>query len=49
MFVLEWFSRNKEHPLKNTGMEYLKVMFLILMILTFGSFSEMQQFIYFQF
>lgn len=49
MLVLEWFSRNREHPLKNSNYGILKSVFLIFMILVFGSFSEMQEFIYFQF
>jgi len=46
---MEWFSRNREHPLKNSSLAYIKAVFLVLMILIFGSFSEMQEFIYFQF
>jgi len=46
---MEWFSRNREHPLKNSSLAYIKAIFLVLMILIFGSFSEMQEFIYFQF
>jgi len=49
MLVLEWFSRNREHPLKNSNYGITKSVFLIFMILVFGSFSEMQEFIYFQF
>jgi len=49
LICMEWFSRNREHPLKNSSVAYIKAIFLVLMILTFGSFSEMQEFIYFQF
>lgn len=49
LICMEWFSRNREHPLKNSSLAYIKAVFLVLMILIFGSFSEMQEFIYFQF
>ena len=49
LICMEWFSRNREHPLKNSSVAYIKAIFLVLTILTFGSFSEMQEFIYFQF
>ncbi|PZW39042.1 D-alanyl-lipoteichoic acid acyltransferase DltB (MBOAT superfamily) [Mesonia algae] len=49
LICMEWFSRNREHPLKNSNIAYIKAVFLVLMILIFGSFSEMQEFIYFQF
>lgn len=46
---IEWFSRNKEFPLYSTKPNYIGVSFIIAMILIFGSFSEAQDFIYFQF
>jgi len=49
LLLMEWFSRAKEHPLKQTNYLYFKALGLIAMILIFGSFSEMQEFIYFQF
>ncbi len=49
LLIIEWFSRAKEHPLKQTNYLYFKALGLIAMILIFGSFSEMQEFIYFQF
>ena len=49
LLIIEWFSRAKEHPLKQTNYLYVKALGLIAMILIFGSFSEMQEFIYFQF
>src|SRR5690606_35389328 len=44
---IEWFSRNKEFPLFSTKPNYIKVSFIIAMILIFGSFSIPQDFIYF--
>jgi D-alanyl-lipoteichoic acid acyltransferase DltB (MBOAT superfamily) len=49
LILIEWFSRHKEHPLKNGTFIYAKAILLIFMIMTFGSFSNMQEFIYFQF
>lgn len=49
LVLIEWFSRFKEHPLKDTSYVYVKATILIFMIIVFGSFSDMQEFIYFQF
>lgn len=49
LLIIEWISRNKEHPLKNSSHLFFKALGLIAMILIFGSFSEMKEFIYFQF
>jgi hypothetical protein len=49
LVLIEWFSRHQSHPLKKTSFVYFKAIFIIFMILMFGSFSEMQEFIYFQF
>lgn len=45
----EWFSRNIEFPLYSDKYSLVKVSSVILMILVFGSYSEIQEFIYFQF
>lgn len=49
LLIFEWFSRDKEFPLYSKRPLWLKTSFIILMILIFGSFSEAQDFIYFQF
>ena len=46
---IEWFSRNKEFPLNSIKPNYIGVSLIIILILIFGSFSEAQDFIYFQF
>lgn len=56
LFVLEWFQRDKEHPLQvNSGIiekkwyvSYLFDMTMIAIVILFGNF-ESSQFIYFQF
>jgi D-alanyl-lipoteichoic acid acyltransferase DltB (MBOAT superfamily) len=45
----EWYSRKKEFPLIGGKYNTLKVLVTILLILLFGNFAEMQEFIYFQF
>ncbi|UPT70061.1 MAG: MBOAT family protein [Flavobacterium sp. JAD_PAG50586_2] len=46
--VMEWFSREKEHPIFGRA-KTIKAFFIILMIIVFGSYSEASEFIYFQF
>jgi D-alanyl-lipoteichoic acid acyltransferase DltB (MBOAT superfamily) len=48
-FVLvEWFSKTKEEPISGK-LEYLRVIVCILIIFVLGSYSNPQNFIYFQF
>ncbi|MEZ4857200.1 MAG: MBOAT family O-acyltransferase [Flavobacteriaceae bacterium] len=50
LFVfMEWFNQKKEFPICSNEYEYVKVSFLIALILFFGSFSNAQDFIYFKF
>ncbi|WP_394906966.1 MBOAT family O-acyltransferase [uncultured Mesonia sp.] len=49
LLLIEWYNRHYEHPLKTGRFLYFKALFLIFMILVWGSFSDMQEFIYFQF
>ncbi len=44
----EWFSRTKEHPMQKKYV-WFKTIAVIIMILMLGNFSNMQEFIYFQF
>ncbi|WP_225035568.1 MBOAT family O-acyltransferase [Winogradskyella sp. SM1960] len=46
---IEWITRTKQHPVKNTTTPMLWSMILLLLIFVFGSFSSVQEFIYFQF
>src|SRR5690606_11656774 len=46
--LIEWNIRQQEHPMHGKN-AFLKAAVLILAILLFGSFSEVSQFIYFQF
>jgi alginate O-acetyltransferase complex protein AlgI len=51
LLVMEWFNRNKEHPLyseKNSIRNKIKCCFIFLMIFFFASFNK-NNFIYFQF
>ena len=45
----EWFSRTLEFPLYNKKFSLPRVALVLVMILAFGSFSNIQDFIYFQF
>jgi D-alanyl-lipoteichoic acid acyltransferase DltB (MBOAT superfamily) len=45
---LEWFSRNEDHPMQKKYV-WFKTIVIIIMILMLGNFSNMQDFIYFQF
>ena len=49
LLVFEWTNRSKEFPLIGKKFSYLKSTLVILLILLFGSFSNIQEFIYFQF
>ena len=49
MLFFEWFSRKQEFPLASSNYSYVKTIAIIIMILVFGSFSYIQDFVYFQF
>ncbi|MEP0263921.1 MBOAT family O-acyltransferase [Dokdonia sp.] len=46
--IIEWFHRKYEHPFVGR-LKWLKIAFIILMLLTLGVYSDHQDFIYFQF
>ncbi|WP_179351904.1 MBOAT family O-acyltransferase [Winogradskyella vidalii] len=46
---IEWFSRRKQHPLETIKKPMVWSLILIFLIFVFGSFSSVQEFIYFQF
>jgi len=46
--LLEWFNRQKEHPISGQ-LKWIKTIGIILMIILFGVYSNHQEFIYFQF
>ncbi len=48
LMVFEWFSRFRDHPL-NDSYKLAKTIAIIIMIITLGNYSNMQEFIYFQF
>ena len=48
LIVFEWFSRNDEHPMQKKYV-WFKTIAIVIMILMLGNFSNMQDFIYFQF
>ena len=49
LLAFEWVSRHKEFPLYGSKFELPKVILIITLIMIFGSFSTIQDFIYFQF
>ncbi|WP_040278185.1 MBOAT family O-acyltransferase [Psychroserpens damuponensis] len=49
LVLIEWFSRQEEHPLKNVKYPTFFTFFIIMLIVVFGSFSNIHEFIYFQF
>jgi D-alanyl-lipoteichoic acid acyltransferase DltB (MBOAT superfamily) len=49
LILMEWFSRRNEHPLKNIKYPSFYTLIIVLLIVVFGSFSSIQEFIYFQF
>ncbi|MBT8309090.1 MAG: MBOAT family protein, partial [Flavobacteriaceae bacterium] len=48
LFSFEWFSRQNEHPMQR-GRVWVKTTLIIAMLLALGNYSNMQEFIYFQF
>ena len=49
LLYYEWFSREVEFPLYSSKFSLLRVAVVIALIVVFGSFSNIQDFIYFQF
>nr|MCH9659497.1 MBOAT family protein [Bacteroidota bacterium] len=49
LLVFEWPSRHKEFPLEYAKPLWVKAPIIIFLIILFGSFSEINDFIYFQF
>jgi D-alanyl-lipoteichoic acid acyltransferase DltB (MBOAT superfamily) len=49
LILIEWFSRQKDHPIKNVKHPTVFMLLIVLLIVLFGSFSNIQEFIYFQF
>ena len=49
LIIIEWFGRHQEFPLLKDNRYQFKTIIAILFILVFGNFSEMNDFIYFQF
>ena len=49
LLCIEWFYRSKDFPLTEDNKYFGKTIVIILLILTFGSFTNMNDFIYFQF
>ncbi len=49
LIIIEWMYRNESFPLLNDNKFQLKTVAVIVLILMFGSFSDLNNFIYFQF
>lgn len=49
LLIVEWFSRHKSYPLASQKLSLLPMAIIIALIIFFGSFSDMQEFIYFKF
>ena len=49
LLVLEWYARNEEFPLYKKSKYHLKTFGICVLILLLGSFSNIEDFIYFQF
>jgi hypothetical protein len=49
LILIEWMYRNESFPLLNDSKFQLKTVAVIVLILMFGSFSDLNNFIYFQF
>lgn len=49
LLIVEWFSRKKSFPLASHRFSLLQMAIVIALIIFFGSFSDMQEFIYFKF
>ena len=48
-FIYEWLYRKKEFPMESTSILWIKAPVIIALIILFGSFSDISEFIYFQF
>jgi len=49
LILIEWFTRNKEYPTQDAKRPIISISVIILLIILFGSFSSIHEFIYFQF
>ncbi|MFD1014606.1 MBOAT family O-acyltransferase [Winogradskyella rapida] len=49
LLIVEWFTRKKVFPLEKVKSPITSSLVIILFIFVFGSFSNLQEFIYFQF
>ena len=49
LIIIEWMGRHQEFPLLKDNKYQLKTILIILFILVLGNFSDMNDFIYFQF
>ena len=49
LIMIEWFGRHQEFPIIKDHKYHFKTILIIVCILVFGSFSNMNDFIYFQF
>jgi len=49
LIITEWIFRKEDFPFDSNKKSFLGMTFLIILIIVFGSYSEMQSFIYFQF
>lgn len=49
LLFIEWTNRKKEFPFASQEESFLKVSFLISLIILFGNYTDIQTFIYFQF
>ena len=49
LVIIEWFGRHQEFPIIKDHKHHFKTILIIVCILVFGSFSDMNDFIYFQF
>ena len=49
LLIFEWYNRNNDNPLNGGKLNWFKTIFVIIMIITLGVFSNHLDFIYFQF
>ena len=49
LIVLEWYARKEEFPLYKKSKYHVKTFAICVLILLLGSFSNIEDFIYFQF
>ena len=49
LIIIEWFGRHQEFPLLKDNKYQFKTILIIFFILVLGNFSDMNDFIYFQF